>query len=436
MPENYIAYPSANINGVISVPGDKSISHRSLILLSISRGIGNITGLLESDDCLATLRIFNLLGIDIFKNSNNSYTVVGNGLHGLNETNTDLNCGNSGTSMRLLCGLLSAQKFSSLLIGDESLNKRPMERIAVPLSQMGANIELKNNIAAPIKIKPVEKILGIDYKMPIDSAQVKSSILLAGLYADSKTNIFENINTRNHTENLINFLGGKIDNNKNIVTLYPNQELLAKNIDIPGDISSAMFIIVGCLISKGSEVTIKNVGLNEFRIGGIEILKLMGGNIKVTNVKNYGPEKVGDIIVCSSNLKGIEVPSCHVASAIDEFPILFIAAAAASGKTILKNAQELRHKESDRLLAMSEGLKKCNISNVLYDDGIEINGGKIMGSIVDSYGDHRVAMSFAIAGLISKNPITILDAKNVSTSFPGFFDLMKEMGLNIDRSNS
>jgi len=436
MSENYIVYPSENINGEVSVPGDKSISHRSLILLSISKGIGKITGLLESDDCLATMHIFKSLGVDIFKNEDSSYMVVGNGLHGLSKPSVNLNCGNSGTSMRLLSGLLSAQKFSSMLVGDDSLNKRPMERISKPLTMMGANIQLSNNMTAPIKITSSEKILGINYEMPIDSAQVKSCILLAGLYADEKTNIIENIETRDHTENLINYLGGKIDKRKNIVTMHPAQELLAKDIEVPGDISSAMFIIVGCLISKNSNVVIKNVGLNKLRTGGIEILKLMGGNIEILNIKNYGPEKVGDIKVSSSNLKGIEIPSSYIASAIDEFPILFIAASNAEGKTILKNAQELRHKESDRLLAMSNGLKKCNISNTLFNDGIEINGGQILGCTVDSYGDHRIAMSFAIAGLVSKNPITILDTENVSTSFPDFLTLIKDMGLKIERSNS
>ncbi len=435
MSEKYIVNPSVNISGSICVPGDKSISHRSLILLSISNGIGEISGLLESDDCMATLKVFKTLGITIEKN-NNTYTVFGKGLNGLKKTNNNLDCGNSGTSMRLLAGLLACQKFNSCLVGDESLSKRPMERISSPLKMMGANITLSKNNTAPILIKPVKRISGIDYKMTIDSAQIKSSIILASLYSSEKTNIYENIPTRDHTENMINFLGGNITRSKNIITINPKNNLVSKNIEIPGDISSAMFIIVGCLISKKSEVLIKNVGLNKLRTGGIEILKMMGASIKIINKKTYGPEIVGDIFVKSSLLKGIDIPCEFIASAIDEFPILFIAAANASGKTLLKNAKELRFKESDRLLTMSNGLSECNISNRLTDDGIEIEGGNFTGGTIDSVGDHRIAMSFAIAGLISKKPITILNTKNVSTSFPGFYNLIKDMGLNIERGNA
>jgi 3-phosphoshikimate 1-carboxyvinyltransferase len=289
MLEKYTVNPSVNISGSICVPGDKSISHRSLILLSISNGIGVISGLLESDDCMATLKIFKMLGVTITKNINNTYTVHGKGLNGLKKTNNDLDCGNSGTSMRLLAGLLAGQKFNSSLVGDESLFKRPMERISSPLKMMGANITLSKNNTAPILIKPVKKISGIDYKMKIDSAQIKSSIILASLYSSEKTNIYENMPTRDHTENMINFLGGNIIKSENIITINPKNKLVSKDIDIPGDISSAMFIIVGCLISKESEVLIKNVGLNKLRTGGIQILKMMGASIKIINKKTYGP---------------------------------------------------------------------------------------------------------------------------------------------------
>ena len=433
MPEQYIVYPSNSISGTISVPGDKSISHRSLILLSISEGEAKISGLLESDDCLSTLKIFRILGVSITKNNNGDYYVKGKGINGLKKTSDVLNCGNSGTSMRLLAGLLCGQKFASCLIGDESLNLRPMERISSPLGMMGANIKLSKNSTAPINIFPTEKLLPIEYKMPIDSAQIKSSIILASLYAKDKTNIIENIATRDHTENMINYLGGSIKKINNTITVNPQNKLISRDVDVPGDISSAMFIIVGCIISENSEVLIKNVGINDLRTGGIEILQLMGADIEFSNLKNYGPEKVGDILVKSSKLKGIEIPNKYIASAIDEFPILFIAAACASGKTILKNAEELKYKESDRLSVMSKGLLECNIDSFLFDDGIEINGGKISGGTIDSYGDHRIAMSFAIAGLISKDPITILNTENVSTSFPEFFSLIKEMGLKIKR---
>ena len=433
MPENYTVHPSNQINGTIFVPGDKSISHRSLILLSISEGIGKISGLLESDDCIATLNIFKKLGINIIKNIDNVYEVHGRGLNGLSKPDSNLNCGNSGTSMRLLSGLLASQKFSSCLIGDSSLSKRPMERISLPLSMMGVDIKLSENNTSPIKISPVKKISSIEYKMPIDSAQIKSSIILASLYANDKVKIIENIATRDHTENMINYLGGKIVNNNNKIIVHPGNKLISKDIEVPGDISSAMFIIVGCLISNNSKVIIKNVGLNALRTGGIEILKLMGAKIDISNIKNYGPEKVGDITVISSKLNGIIIPRKYIASAIDEFPILFIAAANATGKTVLKNAEELKYKESNRLSAMSKALLECKINNNLFEDGIEIQGGTRSGAIVDSSGDHRIAMSFAIAGVVSKSPITILNTENVSTSFPEFFDLIKSMGLNIER---
>ena len=433
MPEKYIVNPSSNINGTISVPGDKSISHRSLILLSISEGIGKISGLLESEDCLATLNIFKKMGIEIIKDKKNSYTINGKGLNGLKKPMENLNCGNSGTSMRLLAGLLSAQNFSSCLIGDESLTKRPMQRISLPLLKMGADIRLSKNKTAPININPSKKISSIEYNMPIDSAQIKSSIILASIYASSESKIIENVKTRNHTENIINYLNGRIENFNNEIIVYPNIKLTAKDIDVPGDISSAMYIIVGCIISKKSEVIIKNVGLNELRIGGIEILRLMGAKIEIKNVKSFGLERVGDIYVCSSKLTGISIPDKYIASAIDEFPILFIAAASASGKTIIRNARELKYKESDRLSVMSEGLIRCKINNILYEDGIEIDGGKVCGGIIDSHGDHRIAMSFSIAGIISKEPIIILNTENISTSFPNFYRLVKDMGLNIER---
>ena len=431
MVEKYTVHPSNNISGIINVPGDKSISHRALILLSISEGIGNVSGLLESEDCLATLNIFKMLGVKIEKIDKNSYSIEGKGLYGLKETEKNLDCGNSGTSMRLLAGLLSAQKFSSNLVGDSSLNKRPMERISIPLTRMGANINLSDNKTAPIKINGTKKILPIEYKMPIDSAQIKSSIILASLYADSETKIIENNPTRDHTENMVNFLNGNIVKVNNKIIIDPKTKLISRDINIPGDISSAMFIIVACLISKNSEILIKNVGLNNLRTGGLDILKLMGAQIYISNIKNFGPEKFGDIKVISSKLQGIVIPKKYVASSIDEFPILFIAAANASGKTVLKNAEELRYKESDRIESMEEGLIAVGIKVTSTIDSIEINGGEILGGKINSYGDHRIAMAFAIAGLVSKKSITIIDTKNISTSFPSFIDLMRQQGAHI-----
>ena len=335
--------------------------------------------------------------------------------------------------MRLLSGLLSAQQFESCLVGDSSLNKRPMDRVSKPLSIMGANISLHDEKTAPINIYPAQKILPIEYNMPIDSAQIKSAIMLAALYAKGKSRILEKVKSRDHTENILNYLGTDIVVDNNEITLNPPKKIDAKDIFIPGDISSAMFFIVGCLISKSSKIKIKNVGLNPSRIGGIEILKMMGADIQVSYTNTTGPEIYGDIFVTSSSLRGIEIPKKYIPSAIDEFPVLFIAAAAAAGKTILKNAEELKFKESNRLEAMSVGLKKCKIDNSVTSNGIEIFGGELFGANVDSYDDHRIAMAFSIAGIISKGNMKILNTKNVSTSFPDFYKIMKSLGIKNER---
>ena len=433
MSENYIVYPSENITGEITVPGDKSISHRALILLSISEGIASISNFLESDDCIATANILKKLGVKIYKSEKNNYLIEGVGKLGLKGCDENLDCGNSGTSMRLLSGLLSAQQFESCLIGDSSLNKRPMDRISKPLSIMGANISLHDEKTAPINIYPAQNILPIEYNMPIDSAQIKSAIMLAALYANGKSKILEKVESRNHTENILNYLGTDIVVDNNEITLSPPKKIDAKNIFVPGDISSAMFFIVGCLISKSSKIIIKNVGLNPSRIGGIEILKMMGADIQISYTNTTGPEIYGDIFVTSSSLRGIEIPKKYIPSAIDEFPVLFIAAANATGKTILNDAEELKFKESNRLEAMSVGLKKCKIDNSVTSNGIEIFGGELIGASVDSYDDHRIAMAFSIAGIISKGNMKILNTKNVSTSFPDFYEIMKSLGIKNER---
>ena len=433
MSENYIVYPSENITGEITVPGDKSISHRALILLSISEGIASISNFLESDDCIATANILKKLGVKIYKSEKNNYLIEGVGKLGLKGCDENLDCGNSGTSMRLLSGLLSAQQFESCLVGDSSLNKRPMDRVSKPLSIMGANISLHDEKTAPINIYPTQNILPIEYNMPIDSAQIKSAIMLAALYAKGKSKILEKVKSRDHTENILNYLGADIVIDNNEITLSPPKKIDAKNIFVPGDISSAMFFIVGCLISKSSKITIKNVGLNPSRIGGIEILKMMGADIQISYANTTGPEIYGDIFVTSSSLRGIEIPKKYIPSAIDEFPVLFIAAANATGKTILNDAEELKFKESNRLEAMSVGLKKCKIDNSVTSNGIEIFGGELFGASVDSYDDHRIAMAFSIAGIISKGNMKILNTKNVSTSFPDFYKIMKSLGIKNER---
>tara|TARA_B100000287_G_scaffold420985_1_gene461076 strand:+ start:1302 stop:2615 length:1314 start_codon:yes stop_codon:yes gene_type:complete len=433
MSYSYLVRPSRNLTGEASVPGDKSISHRALIISSIAEGTSIITGLLESEDCMNTISILRELGVSINKNNKGEYLIYGKGLHGLQQPNKELNCGNSGTCMRLLTGLLSAQNFNSTLIGDNSLSSRPMGRVKEPLELMGANIVLTNEETSPIKIIKSDKIGGIRYAMPVDSAQVKSAILFASLYADKKSTIVESNTTRNHTENLFKQYGINITCNKNTIEIVPRKELEAMKINIPSDISSAMFIIVGVLISKDSNILIKNVGINDYRIGAIEILKKMGAKIEFKNIRELSNEKIADIYVESSALQGITIPEEYVSKAIDEFPILFIAAANANGKTILSNANELKHKESDRLISMSEGLSKCGIENSVNDNGIEIVGGSFAGGEIESFSDHRVAMSFTIAGLITKNDIKINNIDNVLTSFPNFYETMKGLGLDIEK---
>ena len=433
MLENYTVYSAKNLSGEISVPGDKSISHRALILLSISTGKAKVENFLESDDCKATCRILQKLGVKIYKDSNHTFIVEGVGLNGLKASNDNLDCGNSGTSMRLLSGLLSAQNFPSFLVGDTSLHKRPMDRIAIPLRKMGAIIKLSDDNTAPIEINPVKKISPIEYNMQIDSAQIKSAIILLALYASGSSKIIENQKTRDHTENILSYLGVDILRKEKTLTINPPKKLISKDIIVPGDISSAMFFIVAGLITKKSKIKIKNIGLNPTRVGAIEILKMMGANIEIIYKENKTPEKVGDIIASSSNLNGIEIPKKYVANAIDEFPIILIAAACASGKTTLQNAKELKFKESDRLLAMSKGLKNCKIENNLRDDGIEIFGGEIYGGNIDSYGDHRIAMAFSIAGIVSKGNMKIHNTKNISTSFPNFYDLMNCLGVKCEK---
>ena len=434
MLENHIVHSAKNLSGEIFVPGDKSISHRSLILLSISTGKANVKNFLESDDCIATSNILQKLGVKIRTDSNNNYSVEGVGLNGFKAPNENLDCGNSGTSMRLLCGLLSAQSFQSCLVGDTSLHGRPMDRIAVPLREMGAKIKLSSNNTAPIEINPAKEVLPIEYNMHIDSAQIKSAIILLSLYAKGKSKITENHKTRDHTENILKHLGVDILRKENTIIINPPKKLISKDIVIPGDISSAMFFIVASLISEDSKILIENVSLNPTRTGGIEILKMMGANIQVIHKERDGPEIFGDIIASSSQLKGVEIPTKYIANAIDEFPIILIAAACAKGKTVLQNAKELRFKESDRLLAISKGLEKCKIKNHLSDDGIEIIGGKIHGANINSYDDHRIAMAFSVAGIVSKGHMKILNTKNISTSFPNFYDLMRNLGVKCEKT--
>lgn len=421
--------PNGQCTGTIHVPGDKSISHRAVMLASIATGVSEVSGFLESTDCTATARAFQNMGVKMEPSTPTQIRIHGVGPGGLQPPQSDLDMGNSGTAMRLMTGVLSGQVFASTLVGDVSLSVRPMQRIQHPLQQMGADVLLSDSGTPPIKIRPVKLLKGIHYPLPVASAQVKSSILLAGLYAQGETCIEEKVCSRDHTERMLQTFSYPIKVVNNTVCLSGSHKLVAAPIDIPGDISSAAFFIVGALISKSPELVIENVGINPTRDGVIEILKLMGGKIDIRNKRTYGAEPVADLVIQGSELHGIEIPQALIAKSIDEFPILFIAAACAEGTTVLSGAEELRVKESDRIHNMAVGLQNLGIVAEEQPDGITIVGGEFYGGEIDSGGDHRVAMSFAIASLVANESIQINDTENVATSFPNFVSYASKLGL-------
>ena len=421
--------PQGRCTGPLDPPGDKSISHRAIMLASLAQGTSEIRGLLPSGDCLATLEAFRNMGVQVHWLAPDRLRVHGVGLHGLQAPDGILDMGNSGTAMRLLGGILCAQTFSSTLSGDASLNARPMQRIADPLQAMGADITLSSAGTAPLEIRPCKTLDAIDYVLPVASAQVKSCLLLAGLYAEGRTCITEPVRCRDHTENMLRTFSCAIEREDHRVCLQGGGELAATEIEIPGDLSSAAFFIVGALISQDSQLTVKNVGINPTRTGALEILRQMGAKIDINNERNYGGEPVADLVVTSSSLHGIDIPQNLVVDAIDEFPILFIAAACATGTTQLGGAEELRTKESDRIRTMVSGLQSLGIRAEERVDGVVITGGEFGTGTVDSGGDHRVAMAFAMASLAASGTITVTDTGAVATSFPGFVDSATQLGL-------
>lgn len=409
----------------LQIPGDKSISHRAIILGAISTQIIKIENLLFADDVLSTVNAMRALGVKIELNNDKSTALVyGVGLRGLKQSNAPINCGNSGTTMRLLAGVLAAQSFDSVLIGDASLMKRPMARIAKPLRLMGAEIALSEKNTAPIKISGGQQLKGICYESEVASAQVKSCVLLAGLYAEGKTEVREKVKTRDHTERMLDILSSDKDLSGGVETRSAASQ---KTIQIPGDISSAAFFIVAAAITPGSDLVIRQVGVNPHRTGVIDILKLMGADITLQNKTRSGAEPVADVCVKYAPLRGLEIPREYVVSAIDEFPAIFIAAALAEGKTTLRNAKELRVKETDRIAAMAKGLQTLGVSVEVFSDGLQIEGvEKLKGGKVNSYGDHRVAMAFSIAGTVSTQLVDIVNLQVINTSYPGFLrDLAK-----------
>lgn len=423
-------FPDGKLQGRCRVPGDKSISHRAIMLSAIAEGETYISGFLQGEDTLATLAAFQAMGVKIQRHQD-VVKIQGVGLYGLKKPEEELYLGNSGTSMRLLSGLLSAQSFDSILTGDSSLSKRPMRRVTDPLSKMGAKITASKNDTPPLQIFGNQKLQGIKYIMPVASAQVKSSILLAGLYAEGTTCVIEPAPTRDHSERMLQGFGYEIQRHGSQVCLKSGGKLFAKNIDVPADISSAAFFLVGASIAINSELYIEHVGINPTRTGILDILNLMGANIQILNKREIGGEPVADLLVKSSTLKGIQIPEELVPLAIDEFPAIFIAAACADGDTVLTGAEELRVKESDRIQVMADGLKVLGIDAQPTPDGMIIRGGQLQGGAIDSHGDHRIAMSFAMASLRAKNTIKIKDCANVATSFPDFVELASSLGLNI-----
>ncbi|MEN9464578.1 MAG: hypothetical protein RL217_759 [Pseudomonadota bacterium] len=431
----YIASPAHRFTGRFRVPGDKSISHRSIMLGSIAEGTTYVEGFLEGEDSLATLQAFRDMGVVIEGPNKGKVTIHGVGLHGLKTPPNSIYLGNSGTSIRLLSGLLAGQNFDVEMSGDESLSKRPMRRVADPLRLMGANIETAEGGRPPLKLKSA-KLKGIHYDLPMASAQVKSCVLLAGLYAQGDTSVTEPAPTRDHTERMLKGFGYPVSVEGNKATVKAGGKLTATHIDVPADISSAAFMMVAASIAEDADVTLDHVGINPTRIGIINILRLMGGNIDVLNEREVGGEPVADIRVRSAKLKGIPIPEDQVPLAIDEFPVLFIAAACAEGQTVLTGAEELRVKESDRIQVMIDGLKRLGVECEGTPDGAIIQGmgefGGFSKGTIQSHHDHRIAMSFSIASLRAVEPITIEDCQFVATSFPTFVDICNEAGMQID----
>lgn len=427
----FIASPGGSVAGRIRVPGDKSISHRSIMLGSLADGTTEVEGFLEGEDALATLQAFRDMGVVIEGPHHGRLTIHGVGLRGLKAPPGPIYLGNSGTSMRLLSGLLAAQDFDSTLTGDASLSRRPMSRVAEPLRAMGAVIETAAEGRPPITIRGRKALTGLTYEMPVASAQVKSCLLLAGLYAQGKTTVIEPAPTRDHTERMLRGFGQPVSVDGARVALESSAGLQAAKIEVPADISSAAFFLVAASIAPGSDLLLEGVGINPTRTGIIDILRLMGGDITLENPREAGGEPVADLRVRSAQLKGIEIPEALVPLAIDEFPVLFIAAACAQGRTVLRGAQELRVKESDRIQVMADGLLALGVSVEPTPDGIIIDGSQIGGGVVNAMGDHRIAMAFSVAALCANAPIQIHDCANVATSFPNFLALCAQVGMRV-----
>lgn len=410
------------LRGELAVPGDKSISHRSVMFGAISRGTTEITGFLQSADCLSTISCFRKMGVEI-ENQGSRVLVKGAGMHGLKKPSEVLDCGNSGTTTRLISGILSAQAFDSVVTGDASIQKRPMDRILIPLTQMGARIRsAAGNGCAPLLIQGAP-LHGIHYQSPVASAQVKSSILLAGLYADGETRVTEPYLSRNHSELMLSHFGAKVRTEGTTAIIQPANELYACPVEVPGDISSAAFFLVAGLIIPHSEILIRNVGINPTRSGVLTVLQAMGADITLLDRHDRSGEPAADLLVRSSSLKGTTIEGSLIPALIDEIPILALAACFAEGETVIRDAAELKVKESNRLKVMTEGLSAMGAQVQETEDGMIIQGGApLHGAVIDSRLDHRIAMTFAVAGLCADGETEIQGAECVNISYPQFYE--------------
>lgn len=427
----FIVHPGGPLRGAARVPGDKSVSHRAVMLGALATGRTIVHECLVGEDVLATIAAMRALGVQIERDVGEVRIDGCGGRFDPGPLRLDL--GNSGTSMRLVAGLIAGRGVAADLVGDASLMRRPMERVAAPLRAMGADVVCGGEDGRPpVTIRPVAALTPIDYRLPVASAQVKSAILLAGLAARGSTKVHEPAPTRDHSERMLRAFGVEVRTSGGEVSLTGPAELVGTELTVPGDVSSAAFFLVAGSICPGSEIALENVGLNPTRTGVIEILEAMGARIEITAQRTFGGEPVADVAVRYAPLSGIEIPPHTVPNAIDEFPALFIAAACAKGTTVLRGARELRFKESDRIAAMAEGLEALGIRCETFEDGIAIEGGRMGGGSVVAHGDHRIAMSFAVAGVAASGPVSIGDCAAVATSFPGFAELARSLGMAIE----
>ncbi len=433
--QKFIVSPGNKLAGEVSVAGDKSISHRAIMFGAIAEGVTRVKGFLPGEDCLATLQAMQQMGVTIERPAKTEVVIHGVGMRGLSAPDGAVDLGNSGTAMRLMMGLLAAQNFPVEMTGDESLSARPMERVAKPLREMGVVIETTEG-KPPVKLLGSDGLKGFEYVSPVASAQVKSAILLAGLYASGETSVLEPAITRDHTERMLAAFGVDVAVDGLRATVKGGAVLKAADVDVPADISSATFpLAAGCLSATGP-VVIPQVGINPSRTGVLEIFDLMGADIRLSDEKYVGGEPVATLTVNPAKLKGLAIPPRLVPLAIDEFPMVFALAAVAEGETLITGAEELRAKESDRIAAMVNGLQALGVTVEEYPDGAKITGGRVAGGVVDSLGDHRIAMAFAVLASVADGPVEILNTANVATSFPGFIDCMQTLGLSIESGAS